>query len=53
MAILWYPYVKIRKKVIILSILSKLAIYTRLYVLDHKIKTAVSYEANEHFLESQ
>ena len=28
MAILWYPYVKIRKKVIILSILSKLAIPT-------------------------
>ena len=27
--------------------------YTCLYVFVHKIKTAVSYEANEHFLESQ
>ena len=27
--------------------------YTRLYVLDYKIKNAESYEANEHFLESQ
>ena len=52
MAISWYPYVKIRKKVIILSILIKIS-YTRLYILDHKIKTAVSYEGNEHFLESQ
>ena len=27
--------------------------YTRLYVLANKIKTAVSYEVSEHFLESQ
>ena len=27
--------------------------FTRLYVLDHKIQIAMSYEANEHFLESQ
>ena len=27
--------------------------YTRLYVLAHKIKTAVSYEESEPFLESQ
>ena len=27
--------------------------YTRLYVLDHKIKAAVSYDANENFLDSQ
>ena len=27
--------------------------YTRLYVLDHKIKTTMSCEGNEHFLESQ
>ena len=27
--------------------------YTRLYVLDHKIKTMQTYEANEHFLELQ
>ena len=49
MAILRYPYVRISRKVIILIILSKLPILR----FDYKIKTAESYETNEHFLESQ
>ena len=53
MVILLYPYVKIREKSHYFEYFVKISFVTRLYVLVHKSKTAMSYEASEHFFESQ